>query len=423
MRSAPICSFFAVFCVFHSWLSGMGCIADETSKQLGVALDPAITGPCVPIDSGKGGYMIPYSQSIGESGVSFDMVPVPGGIIRVGSLETSPTRERGNSYPTLKLETEVGRSNDEGPCFEVELSPYWVGKTEVTWKQYECFMRMDGYLRKLASAEVRKVIPNDHPDAITVPTQLYAESHHRELSSSGDHPAVTMTQYAAKQYTKWLSKMTGDQYRLPTEAEWEHAARAGSQAAYCFGDDIEILEQYAVYDPLPNSQTEASVVASKKPNAFGIHDMHGNVWEWTIEHYSDSGYAKQDRRRFVGFEGTQWPTSIDSQCVRGGCWNDPPSRLRAAARMGSDKNEWAQEDPECPTSPWWYTSDPSRMVGMRIVRSLDPLEDDLISQFWEIHVQELQDDVHATVQEGRGRMGLANDAMLRSINAPKPRRK
>jgi formylglycine-generating enzyme len=373
-------------------------LADDGLKQLGIMAQPIQGVACVAIDGGKGGYMVPYTHPLGETGIAFDMVPIPGGKVRVGSPKT-----------------EHGRSNDEGPCFEVDLQPYWIGKTEVTWREYQCFMRIHFHFARLAKAQVSEMVPLGHPDAITIPTILYDPLHHREFTPSDDHPAVTMTQYAAKQYTKWLSKITRHQYRLPTEAEWEHAARAGTQSAYCFGDDPADLDQYAVYDgPLKNT-TGASAVASKKPNAFGIHDMHGNVWEWTIEHYSEKGYEIQNEQKFIGLEGTQWPTKIDSQCVRGGCWADPPLRLRSASRMGSKKDEWAQDDPEIPTSPWWYTSDPSRMVGMRIVRSLEPVDDRLIPLFWEIELESLQDDVNESIQIGRGKMGLASPRMLSSL--------
>jgi formylglycine-generating enzyme len=101
--------------------------------------------------------------------------------------------------------------------------------------------------------------------------------------------------------------------------------------------------------------------------------------------------------------------------VRGGCWNDPPERVRSASRMGSDRNDWAREDPEVPQSPWWYTSDPARMVGMRLVRSAKPLSRKLIDKFWENEIQELQDDINATVQEGRGIEGLPIPELLKEL--------
>jgi formylglycine-generating enzyme len=366
----------------------------EGELPLGIVKEKPASGPCVPLNDGRDGYMVPYVHTLGETGVSIEMIPVPGGRAMLGSPDQ-----------------ELGRSDDEGPCFEVQLEPYWIGKTEITWAQFSPFMRSYDIFRQLNGKNYNRVPADRRADAVTVPTPLYAPNHHREFSNTQQHPAVTMTQYSAKQYTKWLSGVTGIQYRLPTEAEWEYAARAGSKAAYCFGDDVQQLGEYAVF----STEEGAAVVGSKQPNAFGLYDMHGNVWEWTVEQYSADGYASRGGKLMVGFDGVQWPTQRDSQCVRGGCWQDDSSRLRSASRMGSDHVEWTLEDPEVPTSPWWYTSDPSRMVGMRLVRSVSPLPQDLIRRFWETEIPELQDDINMSLQEGRSREGIPSPELLDAL--------
>lgn len=373
----------------------IGLAANQPTESIGIVAKPAESGPCIPIDSGNGGYMVPYKQLLGQTGIEFEMIPVPGGTIMVGSPVT-----------------EAGHAQDEGPQYEVVLEPFWVGKTEVTWREYIAFMKTDAIFRKRDRTRVKQVNSKNEIDAVTIPTMLYAESQHREFGSDPEHPAVTMTQYSAKQYTKWLSLITQVQYRLPTEAEWEYAARAGSTSAYCNGDNISELDQYAVYSATENAQAGSAHVGSKKPNPFGLHDMHGNVWEWTIEQYTSDGYGFQAGRSFRGHAGTNWVKTLNSQCVRGGCWADPPARVRAAVRMGSDRDVWSQEDPEIPTSPWWYTSDPSRMVGMRIVRSLQPLDQASIHRFWENEIQELQDDINSSLHEGRSRQGLVSPELL-----------
>jgi len=369
-------------------------IADEgMPKVVGIAYTQPTSGPFVPIDGGRRGYMVPYIHELGGKSSSFEMIPVPGGRVTVGSEEK-----------------EAGHRNDEEPTFSVELDPFWIGKTEVTWGEFHGFMQSYVAFKKLASSGIRQVTHSNRADAVTVPTLLYDVSHHKEHGDDPKHPAVTMTQYSAKQYSKWLSGMTGIQYRLPTEAEWEYAARAGSQSAYCFGDSPALIDEYAVH-----SQSSCSLVASKKPNLFGLYDMHGNVWEWTIERYGPNGYGEQAGKSFTGWQATHWATGLNSQCVRGGSWNDPPDRVRSASRMGSEHSDWGDIDPELPQSPWWYTSDPARMVGMRLVRSVKPLSRKWIDKFWENEIQDLRDDVDACIQEGRGIEGLPTPELLKEL--------
>lgn len=372
---------------------------DTTGRMLpGISATKPENGPFVPIDGGKGGYMIPYTQSFDRTNVSFEMIPIPGGEITVGSPES-----------------ESGRSEGEGPQFSVKLEPFWMAKTELTWGEYNTFMRTYDVFKKLSSKGIRQVTEEIKADAITVPTPLYDPGKTYEYGDDKSQPAVTMTQYSAKQYTKWLSGLTEVQYRLPTEVEWEYAARAGSKTAYSFGDDPALLEKYAVF----GSETGAAKVGSKAPNAFGLHDMHGNVWEWTIDQFDEKGFGKFAGKSLVQFDATNWPTQADSRCVRGGGWQDPAERVRSAARMGSVDDEWKEEDPNVPLSPWWFTSDPSRMVGMRLVRSSKPLSGELIRKFWEIDVDSIQEDVDARLREGRGAIGIAVPDLIKEYQRKK----
>ena len=366
--------------------------------QLGISATKPENGPFVPIEGGKGGYMIPYTQSFERTNVSFEMIPVPGGDVTVGSPDS-----------------EDGRSDDEGPQFSVNLEPFWIAKTELTWGEYNTFMRTYDVFKRLSSKGIRQVTDEVKADAITVPTPLYDPGKTYEYGDDKSQPAVTMTQYSAKQYTKWLSGLTEVQYRLPTEVEWEFAARAGSKTAYSFGDDPAQLEKYAVF----GWENGAAKVGSKAPNAFGLHDMHGNVWEWTIDQFEPKGFEKLGGKSLVQFDGTNWPKEADSRCVRGGGWQDTADRVRSAARMGSVDDDWKEEDPNVPLSPWWYTSDPARMVGMRLVRSAKPLSNELIKKFWEIDVDAIQEDVDARLREGRGAIGISVPELIKEYQRKK----
>lgn len=355
-------------------------------ETLGISKTKPASGPYVEVE---GGYMVPYVHQIERTNISFEMIPIPGGTFTIGSPET-----------------EEGRSEDEGPQFTVKVDPFWMAKTELTWAEYKTFMRNYDIFKRLRSRGVRPVDDSNRADAITVPTPLYDPSHTYKFGDDAKQPAVSMTQYAAKQYTKWLSGITQVQYRLPTEAEWEYAARAGSQTAYSFGDSAENIEEYATFAD-NGGDAGASKVGLKKPNAFGLHDMHGNVWEWTVDQYSEEGYGEDKAGKTLSVsEAVNWPQGPDFSAARGGGFQDSPDRLRSAARIGSVDEEWKSEDPNIPLSPWWYTSDPARMIGMRLVRSYQPLSADDIKNYWSFGDESVESDVKSRLEDGRGVVGL-----------------
>src|SRR5437868_4402895 len=284
-----------------------------------------------------------YVETIPGSKVSFEMVPIPGGTFLMGSPPT-----------------ESGRSADEGPQHSVKVRPFWMGKTEVRWDEFDLYFKPEEGTKPETPQEKAA-------DAVSRPTPAYVDEtygHGRE-----GHPVLCMTHHSAMEYCRWLSLKTGKMYRLPTEAEWEYACRAGTQTAYFFGNDPKDLDQYAWYNK--NSEDLTHEVGTKKPNPWGLCDMYGNVGEWCLDHYQKEYYASFPKDKVV-VSPVLLPTERRfSHVVRGGSWADDPTRLRSAARLGSDRT-WMKHDPQRPQSIWWLTK--WDVVGFRVVRPVEEQE-------------------------------------------------
>ena len=298
---------------------------------------------------------------------------------------------------------------DEAPQIEISVAPMWVGKFEITWAEYKEFMALYKVFKKLNAAKLREVTPENLVDAVTAPTPLFEPSFTFEYGEDPQQPAVTITQYSAKQYTKWLSKLTGNQYRLPTEAEWEYACRAGTTTPWSWGENSDEIDEYACF--FDNSSEGPAKVGQRKPNAFGLYDMHGNAAEWTIDYYSKDGYVAYGDQKLDAIAAGKFGGAPYPRVIRGGSWEMEPADLRSASRLASDDEEWKSEDPNLPLSPWWYTSDPARGVGFRIVRSYQPLDQEIISKFWEIDAEDIQLDVQSRIDEGRGANGIVDPSL------------
>lgn len=375
------------------------------------------SGPFVEVD---GQFMVPYTETIPGTDVTFEMIPVPGGEFQLGSPPDEPQRNQ-----------------DEGPQVLIKVDPFWIGKTEVTWAEYHEFMRMykafkdfqavvrntDG---KADLAEEDRTLIQQYAwtgeiadeldvDAVTSPTPLYSPDSTYMAGDGPNQPAVTMTQYAARQYTKWLSGLTGREYRLPGEVEWEYAARAGTATAYSFGDDPSELEQYAWL--VDNSDYATHEVAAKEPNAWGLYDMHGNVAEWTLDQYSPDRYQQLAPGPVNAWDSINWPTELNPRVIRGGSWLDEAPALRSAVRHKSEEDDWKLADPNLPLSPWWYTEEPAMGVGMRLVRSLEPLSDEAKKKVWDADVEDLQMAVAGRLKEGRGALGRTGPELHKAVEA------
>ncbi len=285
----------------------------------------------------------PYTETIPDTKFTFEMIPIPAGKFTMGSPDS-----------------EAGRQPDEGPQHEVTIPAFYMGKIEVTWNEYDQFAFSLDLQRKRRLGLQQ---PKDAGDAVTRPTPPYAD----ESWGWGKEaqPVVGITQHAAAKYCEWLSARTGKKYRLPTEAEWEYAARAGSKTAYSFGDDPAQLGDYAWYRA--NSEEHPHIGAQKKPNAWGLYDMEGNVAEWTRDLYDKDFYGKSPANAPFNDPGE----ALYPIVVRGGSWDDDAPKLRSAARRASTE-EWSRRDPQTPKSLWWHTD--ATFVGFRVVRELDKAE-------------------------------------------------
>jgi formylglycine-generating enzyme required for sulfatase activity len=241
--------------------------------------------------------------------VTFDLVHVPGGTFKMGSPAAEP-----------------GRDADEEAVREVAIRSFWMAKREVTWAEYDTFYQT----RKQAKV-----------DGVTRPSEPYEPPGGE--GATGAHPAVSMRYHGAMRYCDLLSKTVGGKYRLPTAAEWEYACRAGSDAP-----SPAPLGEFAFYDA--NSGGKPVLGGQKKPNAWGLHDLFGSVWEYCLEPYAPPAFGP---------------------LLKGGAWNSPAKELRAANRQ-SYQPDWFERDPNRPRSLWWLTD--ARFVGFRPVRVSTPDE-------------------------------------------------
>jgi formylglycine-generating enzyme required for sulfatase activity len=188
-------------------------------------------------------------------------------------------------------------------------------------------------------------------------------------------PAISMTQHAANKYCQWLSAKTGQFYRLPTEAEWEYACRAGTTTTYFFGNDAAQLKEYAWFEA--NSDFKYQKVGKKKPNPWGLFDMHGNVAEWCLDQYAPDYY--QQFKDKVAENPWNKSTKPYPQVVRGGSWDDTPEALRSAGRRFSGK-EWKAQDPQLPKSIWYVTD--AQFLGLRVIRPLKVPSAEEMFKYW-----------------------------------------
>ena len=287
-----------------------------------------------------------YTDTVPAAGASLRMVAIPGGTFLMGSPAEEPHRKP-----------------DEGPQHKVSISPFWISETEIPWELYTAFM--ENGRPRAKDGQLLEEQPDDELwDSVTQPTAPYAAMN-LGMGHGYEHglPAISMSHHAASKFCEWLSAQTGHYYRLPTEAEWECACRAGSAGAYSYGNGEASLDQYAWY--WNNSNDRYQKTGSKKPNKWGLRDMHGNVAEWVLDSYVPDAYGKRS-----GLP-TKDPLVIipgAPHIVRGGSWEDDPGSLGSAARRASTP-AWNRQDPQNPKSIWYLTD--GGMIGFRVVRPMN----------------------------------------------------
>jgi formylglycine-generating enzyme required for sulfatase activity len=288
-----------------------------------------------------------FSQPIPDTEVNINMIPIPAGSFIMGSPGGSP-----------------GRDGDEGPQKQVLISAFWMSETEITFEQWV------PYFKNMELPQQKDI------DGVSRPTAQYIDLTWG-MGRDPKHPTNSMSQQAAIAYCKWLYDKTGVFYRLPTEAEWEYACRAGNTAAYYFGNDPSQLKDYGYFKE--NSGETFHKTATLKPNAWGLYDMLGNLSEWTLDQYYENSYSNMKMNNPV-----QTPSNRYPRAVRGGSFMDEAKDLRCANRIAS-KPAWNQRDPQIPKSEWWLTD--GMFVGFRIVKPYNQPTKEEITRFFEVYLK------------------------------------
>jgi formylglycine-generating enzyme len=304
-----------------------------------------------------------FTEKIPGSSISFNMIAIPGGTFKMGSPENEPFRKA-----------------DEGPQRDVEIKQFFMAEIELSWDEYLAFYVQTSTEGRSSDTEgVRKREQAAGVDAISGATPPYGQPD--QGWGLGKRPAISYSYHAAEVYCKWLSQVSGKTYRLPTEAEWEYAARGGTSTPYFFpGDpnkfertgfrarfsknDTTEINSYVVYKD--NSPTKTELPDFVKANPFGLKNMLGNVAEFCSDWYDPEAYSKYPAGTLRDPAG---PASGKEHVIRGGTFMNPAGLVRCAARDYTKTDAWLKTDPQMPKSIWWYSD--CFNVGFRVVCDFD----------------------------------------------------
>jgi formylglycine-generating enzyme required for sulfatase activity len=286
----------------------------------------------------------PYTQELPGLAINFKFLPVKGGQFQMGSSR-------------LDKDTQP----DELPAHTVNISDFWMSAYETTWEQYDTFVFQE--LDSLLAMREEQMAPFGI-DGVSGASPPYVDMSFG--MGKGNYPAVNMTQYGAIMFCKWLTAKTGVFYRLPTEAEWEYACKAGA-----LNDEVPLVDR-AWYKK--NTEFQYERVGTKLPDNLGLFDVLGNVSEWVLDQYDTAFYAISPEDNPLNIPKTLYP-----RVIRGGSWKDKPGRLRCSARQFS-RQRWKRRDPQIPKSRWWHSN--ASFVGFRIVRPARQPPPDEIKKYW-----------------------------------------
>ena len=233
---------------------------------------------------------------------------------------------------------EPGAEADERPLHEVSVSPFWLGATEVTVAQFAVFVKQSGYGPAKHGA-VRSLAVG--PQGLLIEDPGGHSWQDPGFRQEPDHPVVFVTHFDATAFCLWLSEKTGVEFSLPTEAQWECAARAGTSSSWHWGDapeggrgfingpDITARKTFPLFGEIfefEDGFIRTAPVMSFSPNVAGLYDMHGNAAEWCADWFDPSWYSKNPEK------GTKGPERGVFRVFRGGSWAGIPESTRSAAR-------------------------------------------------------------------------------------------
>ena len=299
-----------------------------------------------------------YTEHIPGTTVAFEMIAIPGGAFKMGS----PANEK-------------FRKDDEGPVRDVTVSRFFMGKIQVSWDEFFTHLIETSSEGRIPPEIMRERNRNALTvDAISGPTPFFGDP--TQGWGSGARPAITMTHYSAEIYCQWLSMKTGKKYRLPTEAEWEYAARGGTETPYffpgnpkkfssqgwwnkMFGPDTTVINSFVIYEL--NSGMKTQEPSHVHENPFGLKSMLGNVLEYCSDWYVPDAYSQTGS----SVTNPQGPEEGTEHVIRGGNYTDDAADVRVAARFSTKSEEWLKTDPQQPKSIWWYTD--MKGIGFRVV--------------------------------------------------------